>query len=291
MPVGLAGLAKGFSVDADMDDMQPVAGPLADRLDREAQFHDDRMAALAAGHRGSREPQTKYYWSTQKYADRAWGRTLELAHDSDVLELGCFHGSRTLRAAAVANEVIGVDISPASVQWANETLKTNDAANASAYVADVEDLPFEDDRFDLVFGTGIIHHVDVEKVCQETRRVLKPGGYAVFVEPLAHNPLLRLYRKLTPSARTVDEHPLGREDLARIYRILTPEEANYFGLFSVLAAPARRFPLGEWIRVAVNTADDLLLKLDLLKPYAWQVHLTLRKPARALGADHSDRHA
>jgi hypothetical protein len=36
----------------------------------------------------------------------------------------------------------------------------------------------------------------------------------VFVEPLAHNPLLRLGRALTPMARTRDEHPLTVHDWA-----------------------------------------------------------------------------
>ena len=47
----------------------------------------------------------------------------------------------------------------------------------------------------------------LEPALLELRRILAPGGRAVFVEPLAHNPLLRLGRALTPMARTEDEHP------------------------------------------------------------------------------------
>src|SRR3546814_4334755 len=46
-------------------------------------------------------------------------------------------------------------------------------------------------------------------------RVLRPGGRAVFIEPLGLNPAIELYRRFTPSARTPDEHPLLRRDFRR----------------------------------------------------------------------------
>jgi SAM-dependent methyltransferase len=44
-------------------------------------------------------------------------------------------------------------------------------------VADAESLPFEDDRFDVVYSWGVIHHTpDVPQAAREIVRVLKPGG-------------------------------------------------------------------------------------------------------------------
>jgi hypothetical protein len=48
---------------------------------------------------------------------------------------------------------------------------------------------------------------DLSLACSEIARVLRPGGPAIFVEPLGHNPLINAYRKRTPALRTVDEHP------------------------------------------------------------------------------------
>lgn len=45
--------------------------------------------------------------------------------------------------------------------------------------------------------------------------MLKPGGTALFIEPLAGNPFLRVFRLLTPKV-TVDEKPLSAADLQRI---------------------------------------------------------------------------
>ena len=42
----------------------------------------------------------------------------------------------------------------------------------------VLDLPFEDDRFDVVFSNGVLHHTtDWKKGLAELMRVLKPGGW------------------------------------------------------------------------------------------------------------------
>jgi hypothetical protein len=35
-----------------------------------------------------------------------------------------------------------------------------------------------------------------------------PAGWALFSEPLGHNPLVNWYRNRTPEQRTEDEHPL-----------------------------------------------------------------------------------
>jgi ubiquinone/menaquinone biosynthesis C-methylase UbiE len=42
-------------------------------------------------------------------------------------------------------------------------------------------MPFKDESFDLVVGSGVLHHFDdASLVLIEVSRVLKPGGYAVF---------------------------------------------------------------------------------------------------------------
>jgi SAM-dependent methyltransferase len=50
-----------------------------------------------------------------------------------------------------------------------------------ARVADVQELPFSDDSFDLVFGHAILHHIpDLEQAFSEFLRVLRPGGTLAF---------------------------------------------------------------------------------------------------------------
>jgi hypothetical protein len=44
-------------------------------------------------------------------------------------------------------------------------------------------------------------------------KILQPKGKAIFIEPLGHNFLINLYRRLTPNIRSADEHPLLAKDL------------------------------------------------------------------------------
>jgi SAM-dependent methyltransferase len=58
--------------------------------------------------------------------------------------------------------------------------------------ADAEELPFDDDTFDLVLGHAVLHHLPaVESAFAEFWRVLAPGGTLAFMgEPSRHGDLL-----------------------------------------------------------------------------------------------------
>lgn len=81
---------------------------------------------------------------------------------------------------------------------------------------DAQKLEFPDDSFDVVFGSAILHHLDMELALPEIARVLKPGGMMFFHEPMDLNPVARLVRMLTPKSRTEDERPFRLRDLALI---------------------------------------------------------------------------
>jgi len=131
-----------------------------------------------------------------------------------VLDYGCGPGYLTeelLERGAV--HVTGIDISEAEIERAREDAKAKGLADRCTHlVADAHDLEFEDDSFDLIVGDSILHHLDMKIALEELRRILRPGGRAVFMEPMWHSPFLRLGRALTPAARTPDEHPLTTKD-------------------------------------------------------------------------------
>ena len=50
---------------------------------------------------------------------------------------------------------------------------------------DLHDIPFEDNRFDVIFCNHVLEHVQDAKRCmQELNRVLKPGGLAIMQVPI-----------------------------------------------------------------------------------------------------------
>jgi SAM-dependent methyltransferase len=53
---------------------------------------------------------------------------------------------------------------------------------------DVQDIPFNDNTFDVIFCNHILEHVDDDlKALQELFRVLKPGGWGIIQSPINYN--------------------------------------------------------------------------------------------------------
>ena len=99
--------------------------------------------------------------------------------DATVLDIGCGTGGPSIALARdMGARVLGIDIEPQLL----------DRARALAQDAGVADrvefrqvtrgpLPFEDDRFDVVFSKdALIHIPDKQALYAQIRRVLKPGG-------------------------------------------------------------------------------------------------------------------
>ena len=68
------------------------------------------------------------------------------------------------------------DLSPRMVEVALRNGKELDL-DVDGTATDAEDLPYEDDTFDLVCGHAVLHHIpDLDLAMREVMRVLKPGG-------------------------------------------------------------------------------------------------------------------
>ena len=97
-----------------------------------------------------------------------------------VLDVGCGAGTDLARFARGGAIVTGVDISSSAIELARKNFEQQ-GLQADLSVADGESLPFESETFDLVFAHGVIQYTpDTQKVVDECRRVLKPGGGAIF---------------------------------------------------------------------------------------------------------------
>jgi ubiquinone/menaquinone biosynthesis C-methylase UbiE len=102
-----------------------------------------------------------------------------------VLDVGCGTGVLThLAAQAVGEtgEAIGIDPGPAMIAVAR---RRSAASRARFRLAAIEQLPFEDRRFDAVLSSLMLHHLPPElktRGLAEVYRVLKPGGRLVAVD-------------------------------------------------------------------------------------------------------------
>ena len=100
----------------------------------------------------------------------------------DGLEIGAGTGyfSLNLLQLGVIEQLTATDISPGMLSRLSATAEALGLA-ARTVTSDAEQLPFEDETFDIVFGHAVLHHIpDLEKAFSEFRRVLRPGGALAF---------------------------------------------------------------------------------------------------------------
>lgn len=254
-----------------------------------ASRHQD-VASLVGAEKDFYNSRTRLFDALRRVIWRAIGefqRAHEISRYYDprgkvVLEYGCGStaGAPKLLEQGAAH-VTGFDISEAEITRTRQRAQAQGFADRTEFVvADAHDLPFASDSFELIVGRSILHHLDLRLALTELRRVLEPGGVAVFSEPLAHNPLLRIGRRLTPGARTPDEHPLTVEDWRLCASIFDDFEHHEVELLSVPLMPLNvLIPRGLQKRLAVRVArwDDRLLAAEpRLRRHARITFLILR---------------
>jgi SAM-dependent methyltransferase len=231
-----------------------------DRRVSEQLFHDRQAAGRADSFR---DGSADLRFDTDAYLDHeTWMRpafaVLGDLRGKAALDYGCGHGMAAVVMARAGATVTAFDLSPGYV---NETL-ARAAANGVAVecvTADGEELPFADASFDAVWGNAILHHLDLAKGGRELKRVLKPGGVAVFCEPWGGNPLLGFARRSLPypgKDRTPDEQPLTRRDLRPLREAFTSVEVRGFQLFGMV----RRVWQNPRVLACLDAVDSRLLR-------------------------------
>ena len=137
-------------------------GEVAARYDEWAKGYDGDLAS----------------WSYQ--APTVVAETVVSRHpeSGSVLDVGCGTGlvGRALRARGFAGQIVGLDISEASLEVARQC-----GAYDSVEQADLQQrLPLEDDSVDALVCVGVMTYLpEVETVWREFARVARPGGLVV----------------------------------------------------------------------------------------------------------------
>jgi len=140
---------------------------------------------------------------------------LSLCHIEDaheVLNAGCGVGVGPAYIAKTYNcHVVGVDISEKMIEWSRRRAREARVENKVDFrTADVLELPFEADRFDVVICESVLAFIeDKQRAIREFLRVTKPGGYvglneAFWMKQPSPEMLERVKDALGPSIPTIE---------------------------------------------------------------------------------------
>jgi 2-polyprenyl-3-methyl-5-hydroxy-6-metoxy-1,4-benzoquinol methylase len=197
-----------------------------------------------------------------------------------VLDLGCGSGENSILLARRGARVIGLDVSEALLALARQRFELNGVAERGAFIASsAHDLALPDASVDVVVGIAILHHLDLDLTASEVRRVLKPGGRAIFQEPVRNSKVLKAIRSAIPY-RSPDvspfERPLTDPELARFASGFTGLRRRNFWLPFVNAA--RVLPFSESTILRLCRFDAALLRnAPVLERYAGVRVFEIRK--------------
>jgi SAM-dependent methyltransferase len=229
-----------------------------DRLDAETAFHD-QQARQRAQHLGPRDLAfaDDDYLGHETWVRPAMGRLGAVA-GLRVLDFGCGHGMAAVVLARRGARVTALDLSAGYLAEAGRRARAN-GVRVELVQADGGRLPFADGSFDRVWGNAVLHHLDVGRAGREVRRVLRPGGVAVFCEPWGENPLLNWARRRLPypgKQRTRDERPLCAADLPALREVFAGMHVEGWQLLAM----ARRVLGRGTLSRALDWCDARLLR-------------------------------
>jgi 2-polyprenyl-3-methyl-5-hydroxy-6-metoxy-1,4-benzoquinol methylase len=193
------------------------------------------------------------------------------ARGKHVLEYGCGDGLNTVILARRGANVTALDISYDLINVARRRLEINRvSADVKYCVGSAHDLPLADESVDIVFGMAILHHLDLAASSREVYRVLKPGGRAIFQEPIRNSKAMKIIRQMIP---------YRQPDLSPFERPLTDLElSKYTEKFSSCRTRSFSLPFvnlmevlnvsGSYYNGAVKIDRTILDNLRFLERYA-----------------------
>jgi SAM-dependent methyltransferase len=132
------------------------------------------------------------------------------ASGQHVLDLGCGDGEFTTLVVSHGARVTALDISTDLLMMARDRTAADGAGRSVAPLcASIHAIPLADASVDVVFGMAVLHHVDLARAAGEIHRVLRPGGRAIFKEPVRNSKVVAAVRRLIPY-RQPDVSPFER---------------------------------------------------------------------------------
>ncbi|TMM57112.1 class I SAM-dependent methyltransferase [Maribacter algarum] len=149
-------------------------------------------------------------------------------HGERLLEIGYGSGVFLPELANHADKVYGVDIHEKTAEVAERLLEVN--VDAELVSGGAEKMKWENNSFDFVVAVSALEFVsDLDAVCREVKRILKPNGSFMVVTP-GKSPLLDFGLKVLTGKS-------AKEDFADRREIILPTLLKHFSTKQKLTYP------------------------------------------------------
>jgi len=241
---------------------------LSDINIREKDFHNKLHSS------GEARNENKFYKAAYNLIDDFFIYLENKAKDKNILDFGCGNG---VHAEKVVNfnpsKITAIDISEKAIEIA----KSKKHEKIEYIVENCENTKLNSSSFDIVYGIGILHHLNLNKAVNEIARLLKKNGSLIFIEPLGTNPFINLYRKLTPGSRSKDEHPLSFADIKYFESLFGKVKINYYGFFTLVFLPLYKSSKDSRLFYFLSKIDRILFKIPFFKFLAWSILIEAKK--------------
>jgi SAM-dependent methyltransferase len=120
-----------------------------------------------------------FLWRSDQYIDYLGLMPVDGQQNRVVLDYGCGPGHDLVGFSVYSDpaRLIGMDVSPRSLEQSQERLALHGREAELLLVRDGMGLPLPDASVDYIHSSGVLHHIaNPGAVLREFRRVLKPGG-------------------------------------------------------------------------------------------------------------------
>jgi 2-polyprenyl-3-methyl-5-hydroxy-6-metoxy-1,4-benzoquinol methylase len=212
--------------------------------------------------------------------------------DKQVCEVGCGYGVLSSYFALRGAIVFGFDVAETNISVAERAARVNGVEDRTSFQAmQAECLALPSNRFDLVFGNAVLHHLDIGASAREFFRILKPGGVAIFREPLGENWLLEWARRSPLRSaghrHSPDEKSLMYRDVDILRTVFPRVVLRESELLTVMHAAFRKaehgmaaVPRWEKVRSGLARLDkSILSSIPAVRPLASYCVVSMVKPA------------
>jgi ubiquinone/menaquinone biosynthesis C-methylase UbiE len=238
-------------------------------------IHDLEITTHPVGSRGFFDDLDQYHFEKLHHLLRLVD--FDAYRGRHVLEVGCGAGVDLARFAKGGANVVGVDLASSAIDLARANFEQQGLAGEFR-VADGEALPFPENAFDLVYAHGVVQYTTrPQRLVDECRRVLKPGGEAVF----------QVYNRISwlNALSKLMKVGLEHDDAPVLLKFSIPEFRTLVSGFSEARIVPERFPVhsrlhGGWKGSVYNglfVGTFNALPRPLVRRFGWHLLAFCRK--------------